>query len=514
MKRQEADSSQTRTGSILGSPSYMSPEQATGAENVGPEADQYALGATLYEMLTGRPPFRGSSILDTLDLVRTKEPVPPSQLLPRMPRDLETICLKCLQKDPARRYPDVAALAEDLRRFRQGEPILARPVSSAERIWRWCLRNRKMAALAATVALLLMIVTVGSAVAFAVVRSRNQALNLAYDNIKRVNEDLTVAKAREEEKRREAEAEHRRAVAAGQAAIKQNRDVVAAQRDMIQLLELKQFRFVPGVQVVRERSLDLAAKTLESAIGSMAALRGEIGWPAADEELNWRTVASAYQRLAELSLSRSKYPEAIERFRQVNQIVARLAEAASGDAGTQVRLAKSRRVLGYTTMHRVGDSEEAAPLFRELAEDDPRQPGEAARQRCLQVRAGQHPWPARPGRAQARASRPSTRALRRGIPGPTFLRNLVGQRSPGAPARALRTLRANGRAGHPQGKQGRGPAIIQAVRRDPRTDLRPASRLLASHARPGSVLQQLCLPPLPGRPGSGVRAGCIARPSS
>ena len=115
VKRLEADSGQTGTGSILGSPSYMAPEQTTGAEKAGPAADQYALGATLYEMLTGRPPFRGSSIIDTLDLIRTAEPVAPSQLLPRMPRDLETICLKRSKKIPigatptSRRRPTTSA---------------------------------------------------------------------------------------------------------------------------------------------------------------------------------------------------------------------------------------------------------------------------------------------------------------------------------------------------------------------------------------------------------------------
>ena len=127
-KRLEGDSSQTRSGSILGTPSYMSPEQARGeVQNVGPAADQYALGAILYELLTGRPPFQGTSVLDTLDQVRKKEPVPPSQLQPKMPRDIETICLKCLEKEPARRYKDVAVLAEDLHKFQAGKPIVARP---------------------------------------------------------------------------------------------------------------------------------------------------------------------------------------------------------------------------------------------------------------------------------------------------------------------------------------------------------------------------------------------------
>ena len=166
VKRLESDSGQTRSGSILGTPSYMAPEQARGeSQAVGPAADQYALGAILYELLTGRPPFQGTSVLETLDMVRSKEPVPPSQLQPKTPRDLETICLKCLEKDIARRYPDVLALAEDLRRFQAGETILARPVSDAERLWRWCQRNRRVASLSAAVALLLVIVAAGSAIA-------------------------------------------------------------------------------------------------------------------------------------------------------------------------------------------------------------------------------------------------------------------------------------------------------------------------------------------------------------
>ena len=123
-----ADSGQTRSGVILGSPSYMAPEQAIGKSSVvGPAVDVYALGAILYEMLTGRPPFLGASVIETLEAVRQSDPVPPRRLQGVLPRDLETICLKCLAKSPGRRYPSAEALADDLDRFALGRPVLARP---------------------------------------------------------------------------------------------------------------------------------------------------------------------------------------------------------------------------------------------------------------------------------------------------------------------------------------------------------------------------------------------------
>jgi WD40 repeat protein len=140
------DSGQTRTGDILGTPSYMAPEQIPGGgRQAGPPTDIHALGAILYWALTGRPPFSADSPLETLDLVRSQEPTPPSQLQHRIPIDLETICLKCLQKETSKRYGTAQELAEDLGRFLAGEPIKARPVGRVARVWRWCRRNPVLA---------------------------------------------------------------------------------------------------------------------------------------------------------------------------------------------------------------------------------------------------------------------------------------------------------------------------------------------------------------------------------
>ena len=145
-KMMDSQGGVTASESVMGSPSYMAPEQAQGyAKVAGPTADIYAVGAILYELLTGRPPFRGTTPLETIEQVKTTEPVPPTRLVPGISRDLETICLKCLEKEPAKRYSTALALADDLQRFRDGRTILARRASELERAWRWCRRNRLVA---------------------------------------------------------------------------------------------------------------------------------------------------------------------------------------------------------------------------------------------------------------------------------------------------------------------------------------------------------------------------------
>jgi serine/threonine-protein kinase len=209
-KAREDEARLTQTLRIVGSPSYMAPEQAgAGSGPVGPAADVYALGAILYELLTGRPPFRAATVLETLEQVRSAEPVPPRHLRPDLPRDLATICLTCLRKEPARRYAGADLLAEDLRRFAAGEAIRARPVGPAERAWRWCRREPALAALAAAlVAGLVVAATQWWRAERHLVEEKRQAALLAESfhreaNARRASDQ---ARAREQEARRRAQA--------------------------------------------------------------------------------------------------------------------------------------------------------------------------------------------------------------------------------------------------------------------------------------------------------------------
>lgn len=222
-KQMTAESGLTATGQVLGTPSYMPPEQAWGdSPSIGPTSDVYSLGATLYCTLTGRPPFQAASAVETINQVLTQDPVPPRQLNPLISVDLETICLKCLNKTPRQRYGSMTELAEELERFLAGRPILARPVGLGEQLWRWSRRNPVVSWLSVSTVLLLSLLSTVSTVAYfrvaGLVEEKDRLVIEEQKQSKRANTqaalaDLRANQAREfanlAEQRRLAEAKQR-----------------------------------------------------------------------------------------------------------------------------------------------------------------------------------------------------------------------------------------------------------------------------------------------------------------
>jgi WD40 repeat protein len=200
------DPGHTHTGAVLGTPAYMAPEQALGLK-VGPRADLYALGVILYELLCGKPPFRGGTVIELLQQVIADDPVVPSRLNPKTPRDLELICLKCLEKEPPDRYASAADLADELGRFLAGEPVRVRPAGRMERLWRQVRRNPTKAALVALTAVVLLLTGIGALATRRASRYRDQSVSLGAE--------VESQRAQEEEQqqqgqRRQREARHDR----------------------------------------------------------------------------------------------------------------------------------------------------------------------------------------------------------------------------------------------------------------------------------------------------------------
>jgi serine/threonine-protein kinase len=341
-KRLEEDKGQTRSGTILGTPSYMAPEQAEGrSKEVGPLADQYALGAVLYELLTGRPPFQGQTVWDTLDQVRSQEPVPPSRLQPKVPRDLETVCLKALQKDPNKRYPTTGALAEDLRRFVAGEPIHARPVSAPERFWRWCRRNPKVATLSGFLALSIVVALVG----------------LSWFTIRLSNEKKATEQQKEfaEEQEQIAEA---------------NADAAQEQRGLALNALGNMVTSVQGELEKKEGTLELRKKILEMAMKDLDKV-----WEkrAPKVSLKDSTLAAACVKMGGLSLQLGEVEQGFEQLKRSQSIYAALVQLDPTNAVGKANLAIALMQLGSASLEMQGRSaiaqgyfQDAVQLLREL----------------------------------------------------------------------------------------------------------------------------------------------------
>jgi tetratricopeptide (TPR) repeat protein len=368
----ELSAAVTQTAALAGTPCYMAPEQAdTKRAGIGPRTDVYALGGVLYELLTGRPPFQGATVLETLDLVRHAEPVSPRLLRPNLPRDLETVCLKCLEKAPARRYESAAALADDLARFRDGRPITARPVGRVEKAWKWCRRKPVLAGLAAA---LVLAVTLGVA-----------GITREYLRAEDEKEKAVASAEKEREAKLVAQENEQRAVAAA-AKEREANELTAARLRQIALISDSVFDVYTGFDirqvkagdtpveaVLAQKSIELGKKLDAEAIQDrlvLANLRNRLGVtllnlgePGAAVEFlaaalearraeltpDHRDTVEALNNLAIAYQAAGKVREAIPLF---DEVVPRM-KAASGPTHEDTLMAVNNQAMAYAGANRL-----------------------------------------------------------------------------------------------------------------------------------------------------------------
>ncbi len=261
-KLEDEQNAYSQTGDVVGTPGYMAPEQARGEKSVSVPADVYGLGAILYCMLSGRPPFVAAKASDTLLQVLTQEAIPVGKLQPSIPRDLETICMKCLEKEPEKRYASAQELAAELQRFINGEPIMARPVTRVERAWRWAKRKPVIAGLSATAALLAGILMIGGPAVALVINQQKSAIatakQAADDNALKAQKAQGVAELNEKRAEENAEEAKKNAEAAQQ----QQMQAIDAIKSLVFQVQ-REMTDRPRLQGIRKAILDVARDGLK-----------------------------------------------------------------------------------------------------------------------------------------------------------------------------------------------------------------------------------------------------------
>ena len=341
-------SGQTASGAVMGTPSYMAPEQAGGkAEEIGPLSDVYALGAILYELLVGRPPYKGATVMETLLQVTRDEPVAPSLLVAKVPAELETICLKCLEKAPRKRYESAEHLAMELRRYLNGEPILARPITAWQRGVKWSWRNPAVAGLLLAVMLTL---TSGVATAsFFAIRAANraeeanQARQVAADRAEETGRALTRVTAEQEKTQKALDAEKaalERSQKAEKSASEQRGLALQTMKDVVSKIDAR-LKNRPDLQNLRKELLNQAKEGL-SKVARAADTAGQI-----DHQTIW-----VHIELGDILLViDGTTTEAKKQYELAHTLAKRLAAADPSNASAQRDLSVS--------LERIGDVQEA-----------------------------------------------------------------------------------------------------------------------------------------------------------
>jgi tetratricopeptide (TPR) repeat protein/predicted Ser/Thr protein kinase len=342
----EQGSELTRAGDVMGTPPYMSPEQATNAAGVTRQSDVYSLGATLYHMLAARPPFQAASALETLFQVQTQEPVPPSRLNPAIDRDLETICLTCLHKEPARRYADAALLADDLRRYLDGMPIVARPVGWPERLWRWCRRNPLLAGASALAGAFLVATAVATTVGYISTTSALQGKTAALAQSERnyrqartvvdqffriVSEDILLDQPGAEPLRNRLL----------QLALDHDRQFLAERGNDPELLEeIARTHYRVGLIT---QAIDPAGGAGLESLQKAAAIQRKLSADAPDSTARQEALGDTLNALGQTHLRKAEEQQALEHLREARTVRAQVLAATPADAPPAMQLDAGRK---------------------------------------------------------------------------------------------------------------------------------------------------------------------------